>query len=49
MGTENVVRAAAGGYTLLVGSVGPIAINQTLYKNLSYDPLKDRGDLKKML
>jgi len=41
IGTENVVRSAADGYTLLVGSVGPIAINQTLYKNLSYDPLKD--------
>ena len=41
IGTENVVRAPADGYTLLVGSVGPIAINQTLYKNLSYDPLKD--------
>ena len=41
IGTEHVVRAAADGYTLLVGSVGPMAINQTLYKNLSYDPLKD--------
>jgi tripartite-type tricarboxylate transporter receptor subunit TctC len=41
IGTENVVRAAPDGYTLLVGSVGPIAINQTLFKNLSYGPLKD--------
>ncbi len=41
IGTENVVRAAPDGYTLIVNSVGPIAINQTLYKNLSYDPLKD--------
>ncbi|HEY0887692.1 MAG TPA: tripartite tricarboxylate transporter substrate-binding protein, partial [Ramlibacter sp.] len=35
------VRSAPDGYTLIVDSVGPIAINQTLYKNLSYDPLKD--------
>jgi tripartite-type tricarboxylate transporter receptor subunit TctC len=36
-----VVRAPADGYTLLVNSVGPISINQTLYKKLNYDPLTD--------
>jgi tripartite-type tricarboxylate transporter receptor subunit TctC len=41
LGTEFVVRAPADGYTLLMDSVGPISINQTLYKNLAYDPLKD--------
>jgi tripartite-type tricarboxylate transporter receptor subunit TctC len=41
IGTEFVVRAPADGYTLLVNSVGPIAINQTLYKNIKYDPLTD--------
>jgi len=41
LGTEFVVRAAPDGYTLIIDSVGPIAINQTLYKNLPYDPLKD--------
>ena len=41
IGTEHVVRAAPDGYTLIVNSVGPIAVNPTLYKNLSYDPLVD--------
>lgn len=41
IGTESVVRSTPDGYTLIVNSVGPISVNQSLYKNLSYDPLKD--------
>ncbi len=41
IGTEHVVRSAPDGYTLLVGSVGPLAVNVSLYKNLSYDPRRD--------
>ena len=41
LGTEYVVRAAADGYTLIVNTVGPMVVNKTLYKNLSYDPLAD--------
>lgn len=41
IGTEFVARAAPDGYTLIVNSVGPIAVNPTLYKNLAFNPLTD--------
>ena len=41
IGTEIVVRSVPDGYTLIIDSVGPIAINPTLYKGLSYNPLTD--------
>jgi tripartite-type tricarboxylate transporter receptor subunit TctC len=41
LGTEIVVRSAPDGYTLMVDSVGPIAVNPTLYPKLTYNPLSD--------
>jgi tripartite-type tricarboxylate transporter receptor subunit TctC len=41
IGTEIVVRSAPDGYTLIIDSVGPIAVNPTLYKGLGYNPLTD--------
>jgi tripartite-type tricarboxylate transporter receptor subunit TctC len=41
LGTEIAVRAPADGYTLIVGSVGPIAVNPTLYPKLPYNPLTE--------
>src|SRR5688500_5214971 len=41
IGVEIVARAAADGYTLLVGHLGTFAVNVTLYPSLPYDPIKD--------
>jgi tripartite-type tricarboxylate transporter receptor subunit TctC len=41
LGSAVVAKAPADGYTLLVGNVGPVAINHNAYKNVGYDPLKD--------
>ena len=41
IGADAVARAAADGYTLLMGTVGTAAINTTLYKKLPYDPVAD--------
>src|SRR5450432_2685489 len=41
IGSDMVAKAPPDGYTLLIGTVGNLAINPTLYKNMPYDPLKD--------
>jgi tripartite-type tricarboxylate transporter receptor subunit TctC len=41
VGTEMVAKAAPDGYTLIMGNIGTHAINISLYKKLSYDPVKD--------
>jgi tripartite-type tricarboxylate transporter receptor subunit TctC len=41
LGTEVAVRSSPDGYTLIVNSVGPMAVNPTLYKSLAYNPLTD--------
>jgi tripartite-type tricarboxylate transporter receptor subunit TctC len=39
--TEQVARAAADGYTLLMGTIAALAINPSLYGNLRFDPETD--------
>ncbi len=41
VGTEYVARSAPDGYTIEMGGIGPHGINPSLYRNLSYDVLRD--------
>ena len=41
IGAETVARSAPDGYTLLVGSNGPLTVNPFVQGKLGYDPLKD--------
>ncbi|MGJ7522154.1 Bug family tripartite tricarboxylate transporter substrate binding protein [Variovorax sp. LT1P1] len=40
IGAEYVARATPDGQTLLFGTSGPLAINASLYRKISYDPVK---------
>jgi tripartite-type tricarboxylate transporter receptor subunit TctC len=39
IGTAEAARALRDGYTLLIGSNGPIAVNQAMYKDLPYNAI----------
>ena len=41
IGAAVTAKAPPDGYNLLVGNVGPVAVNNSIYKSTGYDPLKD--------
>ncbi len=41
LGTEAAAKAAPDGYTLVMGTIGPLAISPALYSKLGYDPIRD--------
>ena len=41
IGMDLATRASPDGYTLVIGHIGTLAVNPTLYPKLSYDPVKD--------
>ena len=41
IGTDMVAKSAPDGYTLLMGSAGPLAINASLFGKMPFDPIKD--------
>jgi len=41
--SELVAKSQPDGYTVMVGSIGGLAVNTHLYKNLGYNPLRDHA------
>lgn len=41
IGAEYVAKSAADGYTVLIGSISEVVINQHLYAKMSYNPERD--------
>ncbi len=41
LGSEQVAKSPADGYTLLMATAGNLTVNQHLYKNMRFDPVKD--------
>lgn len=41
IGSAAVARAKPDGYTILLATSGNMSVNQVLFKNLNYDPIKD--------
>ena len=41
IGAEKVSKAVPDGYSLLMGHIGTLAVNPSLYPNLPYDPIKN--------
>lgn len=41
LGSEFVAKSPADGYTLLMATAGNLTVNQHLYKNMRFDPVKD--------
>jgi tripartite-type tricarboxylate transporter receptor subunit TctC len=46
--SAEVARAAPDGYTLMVGTNTPLAANPSLFKKLTYDPMKDFAPIARL-
>jgi tripartite-type tricarboxylate transporter receptor subunit TctC len=48
LGSDQVAKGAADGYTLLLAASGPMAVNKSLYKTLPFDPMKDLAPISQI-
>ena len=46
--TDHAAKAAADGYTLLMGGFAPLVVSPSLYETLPYDPLKDLAPISQV-
>jgi tripartite-type tricarboxylate transporter receptor subunit TctC len=46
---DYVAAAAPDGYTLMMGTIGVMAINSSLYKNVKFDPIRDFAPVARMV
>ncbi|HKU99969.1 MAG TPA: tripartite tricarboxylate transporter substrate binding protein [Vineibacter sp.] len=49
IGAESVARSAPDGYTLLIGTPGPLTINPSLLKSMPYDAARDFAAIGQMI
>ncbi|MFO0459331.1 MAG: tripartite tricarboxylate transporter substrate binding protein [Burkholderiales bacterium] len=49
VGAESVAKASPDGYTLLLGTPGPLAINPSLFKSMSFRPERDFAPIGQMI
>lgn len=49
IGTDYVAKSNPDGYTWVLGNIGPMSVNISLYKSLPYDPQKDLEPISLLL
>jgi tripartite-type tricarboxylate transporter receptor subunit TctC len=49
IGTDLLVKSAPDGCTIIMGNIGPNAINASLYRKLPYDPVKDLAPVSQVI
>jgi len=49
IGTDFVAKAAPDGYTWVLGNIGPMSVNVSMYKTMPYDPQRDFAPISLLL
>jgi tripartite-type tricarboxylate transporter receptor subunit TctC len=49
IGTDYVAKSPPDGYTLVLGNIGPMSVNSSMYKNMPFDPQKDLAPISLLM
>ncbi|MES3001375.1 MAG: tripartite tricarboxylate transporter substrate binding protein [Pseudomonadota bacterium] len=49
IGTDYVAKSPPDGYTLVLGNIGPMSVNSSMYKTMPYDAQKDLAPISLLL